>query len=93
MVHNLGDLDLQDEQAAVPQWAGAFEAWTHERLVAGQWDALQDYRRQAPEAERAHPSEDHFLPLFFAGGAGGTATALHRSFAHGSLSMASYGFA
>ena len=34
-------------------------------------DALLAYRAQAPHASRAHPSEDHFLPLFFALGAAG----------------------
>ena len=41
---------------------------------------------------RAHPTDEHFLPLFVALGAGGAGPgrALHRSFAHGSLSMAAY---
>ena len=30
-----------------------------------------DYRRQAPTAVRAHPTDEHFLPLFFALGAAG----------------------
>jgi 4,5-DOPA dioxygenase extradiol len=34
-------------------------------------DALLDYRRQAPGAVQAHPSEEHLLPLFVALGAGG----------------------
>ena len=33
--------------------------------------ALARYERQAPNAKRAHPDDDHFLPLFFALGAGG----------------------
>ena len=32
--------------------------------------ALLNYRREAPHAHRAHPTEDHFLPIFFALGAG-----------------------
>ena len=91
-VHNLRELVFDDERAAVPAWAQEFADWTGARVEAGEWDALFDYRRHAPNAERAHPTEDHFLPLFFAAGAGGKATALHQSFAHGGLSMAAYGF-
>ena len=34
-------------------------------------DALLDYRARAPHAVRAHPTEEHFLPIFFALGAAG----------------------
>ena len=39
--------------------------------IEAQGDAQRplDYRNRAPQAQRAHPSEDHFLPLFFALGA------------------------
>lgn len=90
-VHNLGALDWSGAGPA-PQWAREFDDWVHDRVVSSDWDALCDYRRQAPHAARAHPTEDHFLPLFFAGGAGGAGEALHRSFSYGSLSMAAYGF-
>ena len=92
-VHNLREVLMHDEAGAIPDWAQEFAGWTDAQLKAGDWEALFDYRRRAPDAARAHPTEDHFLPLFFAGGAGGAATVLHDSFAHGSLSMACYGFA
>ncbi len=38
--------------------------------------ALLDYRRQAPFAERAHPTDEHLLPLFFAMGAAGGAVSV-----------------
>ncbi len=91
-VHNLGALDWSGGGRPAP-WATAFDDWLHERVEAGDWDTLYSYRQQAPEPARAHPTEDHFLPLFFAGGAGGAATSLHRSFSYGNLSMAAYGFA
>ncbi|MGQ0587190.1 MAG: DODA-type extradiol aromatic ring-opening family dioxygenase [Gammaproteobacteria bacterium] len=90
-VHNLREIAMDSDQ--VPDWAQGFADWAAARLEAGDWEALFDYRARAPHPARAHPSEDHWLPLFFAGGAGGNATALHASFAHGGLSMACYGFA
>jgi len=91
MVHNLREIDFDGND--IPGWAREFEEWVDERVRRGDWEALLDYRRQAPHAARAHPTDEHFLPLFFAAGAGGAAEALHRSFAHGSLGMACYGFA
>lgn len=49
----------------------AFSRWIEAALARGDVAALLDYRRQAPQAARAHPTEDHFLPLFFALGAAG----------------------
>ena len=47
------------------------------RLVRGSaaqprdWDALFDYRRQAPHAVLMHPTDEHLLPWYVAAGAGG----------------------
>lgn len=68
---------LRDVQAArvsgggTPPYVRAFADWIWQRVEAGDMDALFDYRRQAPEAARAHPTEDHLLPLFVALGAAG----------------------
>jgi len=90
-VHNLGVLDWSG-RGRPADWAVAFDDWVRERVLAGNWDELCDYRQLAPQPGRAHPTEDHFLPLFFAGGAGGAATSLHRSFSYGNIGMAAYGF-
>jgi 4,5-DOPA dioxygenase extradiol len=39
-----------------------------------------DYRARAPSAARAHPSEEHFLPLFIAWSAGGLERPVTRAF-------------
>ena len=87
--HNLGELG---HGGAPAQWSARFDDWLAQRLADGDWDALTAYREQAPDAARAHPTEEHLMPLFVAGGAGGRAVELHRSFSYGTLSMAAYGF-
>ena len=69
-----------------------FAAWLHEVLTRRDRDALLDYRRRAPQAARNHPTEEHFLPLFVALGAGGVqAKRLHHSFDR-TLCMDAYAF-
>lgn len=88
-VHNLRQFQIDNRTPA--DWAIAFDSWLGERIEAGDEDALVDYRRLRPEGRMAHPRDEHFLPLFVAMGAGGgKGRALHRSFAHGSLSMAAF---
>lgn len=92
ITHNLGDVVRWEEDAPVAAWAAEFDDWIAQRLAAGDVEALLDYRRLAPHAAHAHPSEEHLLPLFVALGAGGTARATYRGFTYGTLSMASYAF-
>lgn len=37
----------------------SFRSWMVERLSASDAEALLDYRRRAPHAARAHPTEEH----------------------------------
>ena len=46
-----------------------FTEWVHDRIAEGRLDELVRYRELAPPAEHNHPTEEHFLPLFFALGA------------------------
>lgn len=89
-VHNLGQFRVDRRDPAA--WAVAFEEWLTDRLAAGDAAALAGYADRA-EGAKAHPTDDHVLPLFVALGAGGEGAcgrALHRSFAHGSLAMSAY---
>jgi 4,5-DOPA dioxygenase extradiol len=52
-----------------PAWASEFDAWAKEALDRGDVDVLLDYRTKAPALRMTHPTEDHWLPLFFAIGA------------------------
>jgi 4,5-DOPA dioxygenase extradiol len=53
---------------AVPGWSAEFDQWAGEALARGDVEALADYRR-APGMPYAHPTADHFLPLFVTLGA------------------------
>ncbi|WP_027013826.1 dioxygenase family protein [Comamonas composti] len=46
-----------------------FSRWIEQHLRQADVSALLDYRARAPHAHRAHPTQEHFLPLFFALGA------------------------
>ena len=73
----------------------AFRAWVAERSAAADWDALFDYRRQAPHAALMHPTDEHWLPFYAAAGAGGRAATprrLHASLTYGCLAMDAYAF-
>jgi len=48
---------------AVPGWSADFDQWAAEALARGDVEALADYQR-APGMPYAHPTADHFLPLF-----------------------------
>lgn len=89
MTHNLSEF-FGGEREPAP-YVGAFSRWVESALERGDLPALLDYRRQAPHAQRAHPSEDHFLPLFFAlGAAGGAASRpryVSREVMHSMLAM------
>ena len=92
-VHNLRQFHVDRERPA--PWAVSFEEWLADRIAAGDEEALVTYRQHRPDGRLAHPRDEHLLPLFVALGAGGDTAGrpLHRSFAHGSLSMAAFAWA
>ncbi|MBX3464511.1 MAG: dioxygenase [Planctomycetes bacterium] len=88
-VHNLRDLDWRGERAP-PDWAVEFEGWLRDRLLAASIDDLVAFRERAPALRRAHPTDEHFLPLLVALGAaaghGGAVTFPIEGWEYGSLS-------
>ena len=96
LTHNLREFRGQELDAPVPDWVSDFSNWMKQALQQDRRDALLDYRRQAPHAERNHPTEEHLMPLFVAMGAAGPeakATQLHSSYEYGILAMDVYQFA
>ena len=67
MTHNLRDW-MRGQGAPAP-YAAEFAEWVRERVEARELDTLADYRARAPHGARAHPTDEHFLPLFVALGA------------------------
>jgi len=53
----------------VPSPLSEFDAWVSEALASKDVDALLDYKTTAPGLSYAHPTVDHFVPLFIALGA------------------------
>ena len=66
LTHNLYEFrqEIRD-----PEYAARFAAWVHDAVMSGDIDALVEYRHRAPHAVRAHPTEEHYLPLLVALGA------------------------
>jgi 4,5-DOPA dioxygenase extradiol len=93
--HNLRDWMGNPRRTEPLRYAQAFADWVEQRLDAHDTAALIDYRERAPEAARAHPSEEHFLPLHVAWGAAGDNARVERivtGFEAGALAMDSWLF-
>ena len=95
LTHNLRDWMMSRGQVAHAPYAVKFQSWVHEHLAAHDVDALTHYRDRAPDAARAHPTEEHFLPLFVALGAAGENATVERvfdGFEGSALAMDAYRF-
>jgi 4,5-DOPA dioxygenase extradiol len=93
MTHNLSE--FAGDGAPTAPYVLEFSRWIEDRVVASDWESLLNYASLAPHAHRAHPSDDHFLPLFFALGAAGASSEvqahyLSREVLYGMLAMDSF---
>ena len=79
MTHGLPFLTQQMlDGGQVPGWSADFDAWAADAASRRDLDALADYR-SAPGMPYAHPSPEHFSPLFVALGAGADEAPLRTS--------------
>lgn len=103
ITHNLGRVfnggssqnAMPAEDAPEIRESAEFRHWMVERSAAHDWDALFNYRTQAPHALDMHPTDEHLLPWFVAAGAGGRAepaVRLHSGVSMGCLGMDAYAF-
>ena len=96
LTHSLRDYMIARQTGQTPGYVRAFADWFWDRLQAHDLAALLAYRQQAPEAVRAHPTDEHLLPLFVALGAAGESFDLRRFHAGVDdyvLAMDAYAFA
>lgn len=89
---------MRGAEAASPDGdALAFQQWVQQRVQAGDWAALRDWRAQSPTPSSAHPTDEHWLPFFIGAGAGldaagGIGRRVHASLDLGLLAMDAYAF-
>lgn len=90
--HNLSDFGKYALKSVVADYALDFDSWLENVVTAGDTEALKNYRAEAPEAEKNHPTDDHFSPMLVAAGASydSKGMKLHSEFVYGFLSLAAY---
>jgi 4,5-DOPA dioxygenase extradiol len=69
LTHGLPYLRDWSINATPPGWSKEFDLWVAETLKRGAVDVLMDYKKQAPGMPYAHPTVEHFAPLFISLGA------------------------
>ena len=69
LTHGLPFLSDYHTDATPPSWSVEFDAWAAEALARGDVEALVDFRHRAPGMPYAHPTVEHFAPLFVTLGA------------------------
>jgi 4,5-DOPA dioxygenase extradiol len=94
LTHNLYEFRAYANEPAAP-YAREFVAWIREAIAAGDHHRIVSAPHTAPHARRAHPTDEHFLPLPFAAGAAGNevdAEPIDAGFTYGVLSMQAFAF-
>ena len=95
LTHNLGEMGRARGDDAPADWAVDFAEWVKSALDEGRSAELINYLRHAPDGRRAHPTDEHFLPLFLAMGACGEAVRparIHTSYTGGAVCNDCYQF-
>ena len=93
LTHNLRELSFDGETEE--PYAREFVAWVRDAVERHDDERLKSTLAAGPNASRAHPTPEHFLPLLVAAGASDrndSVTVLPGGMVHGALSMESYVF-
>ncbi|WP_237111755.1 class III extradiol ring-cleavage dioxygenase [Nocardioides sp. WS12] len=75
LTHGLPFLKSFQIDAQAPGWSKDFDAWAGEAMARGDVDELASYRDKAPGMPYAHPTVEHYSPLFVTLGAATDPTA------------------
>jgi 4,5-DOPA dioxygenase extradiol len=93
IVHNLRLMNWAEKDAPVDAWAREFEHWVQDAVARHDLAALFGYAKLAPEAARAVPTPEHFIPLFPVLGAAGEyqkVVPIFEGVEYGNMSMYSF---
>lgn len=69
LTHGLPYLRDWSANAPAPTWSSEFDAWAAEALAKGDVETLSNFKNAAPGMPYAHPTVEHFTPLFITLGA------------------------
>ena len=69
MTHGLPYLRDWSATAIAPTWSSEFDSWAAEALAKGDVETLSAFKDKAPGMPYAHPTVEHFTPLFITLGA------------------------
>ena len=69
MTHGLRYLRDWTPDAIAPAWSSDFDLWAADALARGDVDTLASFKDLAPAVQYAHPTVEHFTPLFITLGA------------------------
>jgi 4,5-DOPA dioxygenase extradiol len=69
MTHGLPYIRDWSFDAKAPGWSSDFDQWAADAISRGDVDALASYKDRAPAVNYAHPTVEHFTPLFVTLGA------------------------
>jgi 4,5-DOPA dioxygenase extradiol len=94
LTHNLGEFRGQAADAPVQPYVRSFVDWVRAAVIAGDSEQLIRTFEVQPNAHRAHPTDEHYLPLLVAMGAaqGRAGQCIDGGVTHGILSMDSFVF-
>ncbi len=65
LVHNLRELNWEEEEATPFDWAAEFDDFVRKNVLEKNHAALLKYASLGSLARRAHPTNDHYLPLMY----------------------------
>jgi 4,5-DOPA dioxygenase extradiol len=86
-------MNFAQKDAPPDAWAREFQEWVRDAIERRDLESLFQYRKMAPHATLAVPTEEHFLPLFPVLGAAGNYShvkPIYEGIDHGNMSMNSF---